>query len=195
MSSGNQEISLRAFVIGILLGTERSNPHFDVDMAQVITLNSMRFGIAVGAQFPTKVLPIMRQVSGADTESAYEQMRVSLEQWVSSNESKSSLESFPLILEFRESLDIRRINTMTSSQTIMWAGGTFIYGLLMGSLHRELFLSVLESSMNIENAGWELLKGVAPADLQHSDIMDYSDFLQMAKEMVEKYEVEQVTLS
>ena len=76
-----------------------------------------------------------------------------------------------------------------------WANYTFYYGLMMGSLHQELFLGSLEFSIRLDNLEWKLIEEYAPPDLKSGSESTYEGFLSDAREMVTVYEKEQGTLS
>ena len=161
-----KKIAFRDWALIALLSDAAKSPHVETLMAKVMALESMKLGIAVGAQFPTKVFPIIRQVSGDDSENAYAQVKESLQNWVDSNADIGIvLEHYPLITEPEESLRSRRVGSLARGNAILWAINTFFYGLLMGSLYKSLFLEALESAIRAENMGWELTKESAPNDL------------------------------
>ena len=79
-----KKVSFRDWALRIILGDVFTGPQTTIEMGTAAVVESMKFGIAVGAQFPTKVMPIIRQVSGDGTENAYTQMKEYLQSWVDS---------------------------------------------------------------------------------------------------------------
>ena len=190
-----KKITFKDWALIMILGDVARGPELDIDMAKVAAIESMKFGGAVGAQCPTKVMPVLRQVSGADTENAYAQMKESLQSWVDANSDTGiELDSFPLIAQTIENMQVNRFNGLTRGQVITWATGTFFYGLLMGRLHREFFLEVLKSSIRYENLRWELAKEHAPRELKSEPEPTFDVYLADIREMVARYEKEQGTL-
>ena len=192
-SRKKEKITFKDWFLRILLGDVFRGPQIPLLMGKIVAVTSMKYGIAIGAQFPTKVMPIIRQVSGNDAENAFGQMKESLQNWVDSNsETGIELESHPLI---SEPVENSRFDALTPSIVVPWATYTFFYGLLMGSLHRVIFLEALESSIRLEHLQWENLRENAPPDLMSVPETTYEGFLADAKEMVVMYEKEQDVLS
>ena len=183
-----KKIPFRDWALSIILGDLGTGPQIHFDLARVAAVESMKFGIAVGAQFPTKVMPMIRQVSGDNANNTYAQMKESLQSWVDANaETGIELESYPLITDMVNKLQTPRIPRTVSNG---WSVFTFFYGLLMGSLYRELFSEALASSIHYGNLQWELVKESAPADLASTPLPSYQGFLSDAKDMVIRYERE-----
>ena len=192
-SRKKEKVTFKDWFLRILLGDVFRGPQIPLLMGQIVAETSMKYGIAIGAQFPTKVMPIMRQVSGNDADNAFGQIKESLQIWVDANsETSIELESHPLI---SEPVENSQFDALTPSIVVPWASYTFFYGLLMGSLHRAIFLEALESSIRLENLQWEFMRDSAPPDLKSVPETTYEGFLADAREYVTMYEKEQVVLS
>ena len=73
----NKKITFRDFATTIILrdSVDTLLLYIDISGAKVMAVESMKFGIAVGAQFPTKVMPMLKQASGDDAANAYSHMK------------------------------------------------------------------------------------------------------------------------
>ena len=184
-------------VLGDSVGSFELPIYININVAKVMAVESMKFGIAVGAQFPMKVLPIIRQVERGNAENVYAQIKKSLQSWVDLNAGTDIVvESTAPIAQTMAFFEDNSIKSITRhDELIRWTEGTLNSGLLMGSLYPALFLKALEASINNENEMWQQVKEYPPADLASTPVPTYQAFLSDAKEMVARYEKDQGILS
>lgn len=135
-----KKVPFRDWALRIILGEVFKSPGIDTVLAKVAAIECLKFGIAVGAQFPTKILPILRQTAGDDAENAYGQMRGTLQSWLDSNSGDISIESDPCITDITKSLESSGSEGVTRAAAVRWAEVALFWGLMKGSLHRELYL-------------------------------------------------------
>ena len=189
----NKKITFRDVALNTILKDMGQESQIRATVTVGAMTMAMQLGIAIGAQFPTKVLPIIKQVEGGNSQRGYTQMKVRLERrFVSAAEMgiEARLEFFPPIAELMEVTESRGIQYFTREQFTQSVQGTFYYGLLMGNLHRKFSLAALESSIEVQNALLGLAKEAAP-----ELFTTYPRFLSEAKETVTRYEREHGVLS
>ena len=153
---------------------------------------AMQHGIAIGAQFPAKVLPIMRQAEGGRAQEGYVQMKERLERRFALAADMSverGLHFFPPIAELMEAVGARGVEYFTHHQFVESIRATFYYGLVMGSLHWTVSLRFLEAAIEDQNVLLSLAKEAAP-----ELFTTYTRFLVEAREAMLSYEKENGTL-
>ena len=184
-------------VLGDSVGSFELPIYININVAKVMAVESMKFGIAVGAQFPMKVLPIIRQVERGNAENVYAQIKKSLQSWVDLNAGTDIVvESTAPIAQTMAFFEDNSIKSITRhDELIRWTEGTLNSGLLMGNLYPAIYLKALEASINNENGIWQQVKEYAPADVASKPVPTYQAFLSDVKEMVARYEKDQGVLS
>ena len=193
-----KRISFRDLVTTIVLGDSIMSPRLFIGLyeAKALAVETMKVGVAVGAQFPLKVFPIIKQVEGKNAQSTYAFVEKGVREWMQLNaDSDLAIEATRPIAMTMAIFEHESIDRITRHKELIgWIEGTFNSGLLMGVTYPSRSLKVLEASVSADYESLLPAKDTVSDHWTPAPAQNVQQFLAIVRDMVVRYEKDQGTL-